>query len=152
MQTWKKILITATVCTFAGVAVGISGILIYQHNTAEEIQNNTVVTVIDGEPGTIQHKDFKNKKETLEFKTVSTGKGEIKTVIKKDSICPKLPKNNISAQVYAGMYELDPIISFGMQYSRNVLKHVSIMTGFKVDTDFSAVKGFQLMIGAGVNF
>ena len=148
----KTTIISSCICLVIGITIGVGSYYFYQKKQSNNIVNNTQIEVITGEPGTIEHENIQNKPDHIEITTVSTGKGKVKTKIKKSAICPKHKKNSLSAIVYGGIQDLQPVISYGIEYRRQLLRSVHILTGIKIDTNVYMVNGFQVFIGAGVNF
>jgi hypothetical protein len=150
----KKTIISSCICLVIGIIIGIL-IDIYGYyypNKTNKLESGINVNILDGKPGTIEHEKIKNYHKHIEIVTKSKGNGKIKTTIKKESFCPKVHKNSLSAVVYAGIDGVQPVISYGLEYRRNVFSRFHVLTGAKVDTGLSKIKGFQIFIGVGVNF
>jgi hypothetical protein len=148
----KKTIISSFICLIVGAAIGAGSVFYFQKQNAEKIANDMTVETIEGDQGSIEHEKIKDYKEHITFITKSKRPGTIKTIIKKESFCPKVYKNSLSAIVYAGIDQMQPVISYGLEYRRNVVSRFHVLTGAKVDTGLSTVQGFQVFLGAGVNF
>lgn len=147
----KKIIISSSICLVIGCIIGAGSLYLFYNKKNQNIKNDIVVTTIDGPENNITIEKVKNNKENLELTISSKENGKAKTTIKKSSFCPKLPKNEISAIVYAGINQMQPSLSYGIEYRRNVFKHVHVLTGLKIDTNVYMVNGFQIFVGAGIN-
>jgi len=148
----KSCAIIALTCLIVGISSGIGGVFFYQNNQTKDLEKNITIETIEGEYGDIFHTDLINKKETIEFKTVSKKSGKIKTVIRKKDFCPKILKNSLSVIVYGGLKDLQPNVSYGLEYRRQVFSKFHVLTGLKVDTNVYRVNGLQVFLGAGYNF
>lgn len=148
----KSCVIIATICLIVGLTTGIGGLFLYQKNQTKDLEKNITIETIVGEYGDIFHTDLINKKETIEFKTVSKKPGKIKTVIKKKDFCPKIYKNSLSFILGAGIVNSKPIISYGAEYRRNIFTRFHILTGARIDFESGKIyHGFQIFVGAGLS-
>lgn len=150
----NKYIIAVAVTLVVGISIGFGGTYAYfKYNPF--IEEKVKVITLEGKKGVIEHKDIKTKGKNIEITTESKGKGKIKTIIPKSLICPKPLKNSISLNVYAGLYDLTPTISYGIQYTRQIFTRIDINVGFKIDTipyPIYQANGFQTYIGVGFNF
>lgn len=148
----KKTIISSVICLVVGVIIGICGYYLYQKKQNTGLNNNISIETINGDPGIIKIDKVTNKPGKIEMNIKSEGKGEIKTTIKKSAFCPKIYKNSLTFILYGGIMDLQPVISYGINYRRQVFSRFHVMTGLKIDTNIYRINGFQLNLGVGVNF
>lgn len=152
----NKYIIAVSITLLIGIGIGFGGTFAYFHyNPNIDTQISTVT--VEGKKGVIKHTNWRTKGNSVKFDTISTGKGKITTTVPKNIICSKPLKNSLSFNIYAGIKNVQPTISYGIEYRRQIFTRFHINTGLKIDTGIYnnsqyMVDGFQVLLGAGVNF
>ena len=146
----KKTIISSSVCLVIGIIIGIGGLYLWQSKSLSEFNNSVVIT---GDNDKIDHEKISNKKDHIEITTVAKKPGKIKTVIKKESFCPKIYKNSLSFIFGVGIIDLKPVVSYELQYKRQLIPRVHMLTGVQLDfINGNMYYGTMIKLGAGVNF
>ena len=150
----KKIIISSSICLIIGVIIGAGSYYLYQKKQNNQLAGGINVNILDGKPGIIKHDNFKNKKEVIEFDTTSTGKGKIKTVIKKDVFCPKIKKNIVSFNANLFYQQKYFYMGYNFDYQRVFFNNIVLNTGINVNHNLmtNEIEGIGAKIGVGYVF
>lgn len=136
------------------IIIGVSGVLGYQHFTAQKIEKSTKVIHLAGDKNKIKHTGIKNKKDVLEIITKSTGNETIKTIIKKSDFCPKQRKNIILVGVNPFYQTHDMYLGYNLNYQRIIINRFVVGAGINVNQNLfkSRVEGIGGKISLGIMF